>query len=359
MKLMVTKGGMFTTVQDLGRWGRQSDGVTVAGAMDIEALRFGNAMIGNDSNAAALEVTILGPEIVADGEGPAVFAGAELGFSVNGREIGSWRVVCLNAGDIISFRRGNSPAPGCRGYLCFGGGIDVPVVMGSRSTHTRAKIGGYMGRALKAGDVLTTGEPHILWRRTAGFTLPGDLRPDYSPEKKLGIVCCLQEEAFTKEGIDTLFSGEYSISADSDRMGARFEGQKIKHCECGADIVSDAIPLGAVQVPGHGTPIAMLADRQTTGGYTKIGVLTPASIQSLVQRLPGAKVSFERVTVERAVAELRATNEAVSKIERLRAQAVSAPELDWAEPDDAAVRIRRLRMTVDGKSYDVTCEEID
>lgn len=359
MELKINKGGMLTTVQDIGRWGHQSDGVPVSGAMDIEALRFGNVLLGNDENAAALEVTILGPEISVRGEGLALFSGADLGFLVNGEEIGSWKAIVLKDGDVLSFK---GPKRGSRGYLCFSGGIDVPVIMGSRSTYTRAAIGGYQGRALKSGDLLKTGEPYILWRKLDGFSLPPQLIPDYSAEKKLKIVTGLQEDAFTKEGLETLFSSEYTVSTESDRMGCRFEGPKIAHGEKGADIVSDGIPMGAVQVPGHGTPIAMLADRQTTGGYTKVGVLTPASIQALVQRMPGSKVRFERASLDEAVGELRRTRDNIQTIVQLRAALVGRPADATpvaAEVAEQAVKIREFRLTIDGKSFGVTCEELE
>lgn len=356
MELTIKKSGLLTTVQDLGRWGYQSDGVPVSGAMDIEALRYGNAMLRNGGDAAALEVTILGPEVELRGEGLALFAGADLGFSLNGLEVGSWKVVSLKPGDVISF---TGPKKGCRGYICFSGGIDVPPVMGSRATYTRAGIGGYQGRALKPGDRLVTGEPAVLWKKLAGFTLPPELRPDYSPDRTLKILMGLQEEAFTGEGLETLFSSQYTVSTDSDRMGTRFDGPKVRHGENGADIVSDGIPMGAVQIPGHGTPIAMLADRQTTGGYAKVGVLTPASVQALVQRMPGAPVRFEKAEMKEAVSELRKTSETVQEIIRLSAALIGAPAADSALTDGSGpAKKLSFRLTVEGSTSDVTCEEI-
>ena len=226
MEFTVKKAGMLTTVQDLGRWGHQSSGVPVAGAMDLHALRLGNAMAGNGAGAAALEATFLGPELLISGAGLAVCAGAELGFSVNGREVGSWQVVALKDGDVISFK---GPKCGCRAYLCFAGGVDVPVVMGSRSTYTRAGIGGHEGRALKAGDVLKTGLPDAQWKSAEGFSLPPELRPDYKSGRPLKIITGLQQDAFTEAGLDTLFNSEYAVTNESDRMGCRFEGPKIEH----------------------------------------------------------------------------------------------------------------------------------
>lgn len=320
MELKVLKPGMLTTVQDLGRWGYQASGVPVAGAMDIPALRMGNAMLGNSDEAAALEVTLMGPELIVSDRGLVVFAGAELGFAINGFEVGSWRASVVREGDVISFKGVRS---GCRGYLCASGGIDVPSVMGSRSTYVRASIGGFGGRPLRAGDRVKVGEPAPLMLRTEGFCLPRELRPDCDLTRPLMIVKGLQAEAFTEEGLATLFGSEYTISSESDRMGCRFEGAKIEHREQGADIVSDAIPLGAVQIPGHGLPIAMLADRQTTGGYTKVGVLSPLSIQALVQRVPGTKVRFAVASLEEATEELRTIKQTVEEVRRLRATYVS------------------------------------
>ena len=350
-ELKVRRAGMLTSVQDLGRWGFQSSGVPVAGAMDLPALRIGNAMLGNPEGAAALEVTLLGPELEVCGGGAAVFAGADLGFSVNGRAVGSWRVVELKSGDVISF---TGPKNGCRGNLCFAGGVGVPLVMNSRSTYMRAKIGGFEGRALKNGDVITTGEPSPLWKRLDGFTLPPELNPALPADAPLSLMTGLQEDLFTEKGRATLFSSEYTITSESDRMGCRLDGAKIEHVK-GGDIVSDGVPLGAVQIPSHGMPIVMLADRQTTGGYTKIGVLTPLSIEALVQKMPGSAVRFRKASIDDGTAEQMKIAEAVRRVGELRSTYVSRPRAAQASGGFASAR---LRLTVNGKQYEVTCEEI-
>ncbi len=350
-ELKVRRAGMLTSVQDLGRWGFQSSGVPVAGAMDLPALRIGNAMLGNPEGAAALEVTLLGPELEVCGGGAAVFAGADLGFSVNGRAVGSWRVVELKSGDVISF---TGPKNGCRGNLCFAGGVGVPLVMNSRSTYMRAKIGGFEGRALKNGDVITTGEPSPLWKRLDGFTLPPELNPALPADAPLSLMTGLQEDLFMEEGRATLFSSEYTITSESDRMGCRLDGAKIEHVK-GGDIVSDGVPLGAVQIPSHGMPIVMLADRQTTGGYTKIGVLTPLSIEALVQKMPGSAVRFRKASIDDGTAEQMKIAETVRRVGELRSTYVSRPRAAQASGGFASAR---LRLTVNGKQYEVTCEEI-
>ena len=163
----------------------------------------------------------------------------------------------------------------------------------------------------------------------------------------------LQRDAFTEEGRKLLFESEYLITAESDRMGCRLEGPKIEHTEKGADIVSDGIPLGAVQIPGHGMPIIMLADRQTTGGYTKIGVLTPLSIEALVQKMPGMKVTFREASVAEGVAEQQKIADAVKRAGELRLSYVSrSPQT--AQPPMSG----RFKITLNGKTYEITCEEI-
>ncbi|MDO4987694.1 MAG: biotin-dependent carboxyltransferase family protein [Synergistes sp.] len=347
MELTIKKSGLLTTVQDLGRWGYQSDGIPVAGAMDIPALRAANAMVGNEDTAAALEISFMGPEIEVSGGGTAVCTGADLGFCVNGASIGNYRVVSLKAGDVISFR--GMTGTGCRAVLAFGGGIDVPVVMKSRSTHTRSKMGGFQGRALKSGDKLATGSPSPLAAKLGGFSVPADILPVQSADAPLSVVTGLQKDAFTDEGIKTFFSEEYTVTAENDRMGCRLDGPDIAHKD-GADIVSDAIPLGSVQIPGHGKPIIMLADRQTTGGYTKIGVISPLSIQALAQKMQGHKVRFREVSAAFAREELKKIASAIARIKELAEKyaAGSAPR----------GKARHIRLTVNGKSYDVICEEI-
>ena len=261
--------GMLTTVQDGGRWGYQGKGMPVAGAMDLPSFRLGNILAGNDENEGALEVTLLGPTLfVAEGEGMAAVTGADLGFQVNGRPAPMWTAVAVGAGDVLSF---SGPRSGCRAYLCLSGGVDVPPVMESRSTYTRARVGGFQGRALKKGDIVRCGEPLPLWRKCEGLVCPEALRPCYLPDAPLRVVPGPQDDLFTEKGKETFYGSDYAVSNSADRMGYRMDGPEIEHTGA-ADIISDAIPLGAVQVPGHGKPIVMLADRQTTGGYTKIGV---------------------------------------------------------------------------------------
>ncbi len=353
MRLEIKSPGMLTTVQDLGRWGHQAIGMPVAGAMDPMALKRGNLMVKNPLNAAALEITVMGPSLTVHGSGLIVLTGADLGMAINGVPSKPWRTYSVQGGDGISFS--GMKGQGCRGYLCVSGGIDVPSLMGSRSTYLRGKIGGYMGRALAKGDVLTCGEPYILWDRCAGFACPEDLRPSYDPTVPLNAVLGPQEDCFTEEGIQTFLSGEYAVSPAADRMGYRMDGPKIDHLD-GADIVSDGICLGAVQVPGHGQPIVMMADRQTTGGYTKIAVITGKSVARLAQRLPGESVRFQSMSQDQAIQEAKSE---AQEIERLRLAVegwIASPR--EIVPVQVAPASGRLALSLEGQRYDVTWERL-
>jgi len=207
---------------------------------------------------------------------------------------------------------------GCRAYLCVSGGVDVPLVMGSRSTHVRSRIGGYKGRALQKGDIVETGDPKPLWRRSEGFVCPEELRPALFGGEPLEATDGPQADAFTDTGIETFYGNAYTVGADSDRMGYRLEGPVIEHSGS-ADIISDGIANGAVQVPGDGKPIVMLADRQTTGGYTKIAVLSSWSSAQMAQSLPGNSVRFRRVNENEAAAKLADFENSLRLLDEARA----------------------------------------
>ncbi len=319
MKLIIDDPGLLTTVQDTGRKGYQKLGIPIAGAMDHIALRMGNIMVGNDEDAAALEITILGPSMtVSSGKGIVCAAGADPGMHINGAPCPSWTCISLNEGDKISFKKERAKR-GCRCNLCISGGIDVPVFLGSRSTYLRGKLGGFEGRAIARGDIISTGYPHSLWERMSGFQLPEELLPDYDIQRKLKAVPGPQEDHFSKEAVDLFFSTEWKIGNSSDRMGYRLEGNRIEHLES-ADIVSDAIPPGSIQIPGDGQPIVMLADSQTTGGYTKIAVLCSEDRAYLAQRMPGETASFQKISQASAIANAASIEDKLSFLKRSRAE---------------------------------------
>lgn len=352
MKVQTVSPGLLTTIQDLGRWGFQGQGMPVAGAMDPFALQVGNILVGNAPDLAALEITVMGPGFsVIEGSGMISLTGAELDLRINGKKAPTWTALPVTEGDSITV--GGPVGPGSRAYLCFSGGIDVPQVMGSRSTYLRAGIGGFEGRALQKGDVLLSAPNPLLWQGCEGFSCPLELRPAYGKNEPLRVILGPQDDHFTEKGIETFLNSEYTISNDADRMGYRFEGPAIEHLE-GADIVSDAIPLGSIQVPGHGNPIAMLADRQTTGGYTKIAVLVTPDIAALAQKLPGHKVRFTAISFAEAIGETRKCLQQLSDLSLARATYRSRKTVKLP-----ASRKGYWTLTVGETSYEVSWEKLD
>jgi antagonist of KipI len=295
MTLLTVDPGFLTTVQDLGRPGCERYGVPVSGAMDRLALMAANALVGNPPGAAGLEFALSGPVFQASGEGLLVAAGGR-GFSlrVGGRPIPLWMAAWVRSGESIALQSSGSGW----GYLVVGGGIDVPLVMGSHSTYLRGGFGGLEGRILQAGDRLQVGPGGSY--DLAGLELPQALRPAYSDQPLIDVVLGPQEGAFTEAGLAAFLNEEYALTGACDRMGYRLAGPRIAHRK-GADVLSEGIPLGAVQVPGDGLPIVLMADRQTAGGYAKIGVVASASLPLLAQCPPGVgKVRFRAVTVSDA-----------------------------------------------------------
>ena len=327
--LDVLESGLLTTVQDLGRAGYQRYGVPVSGAMDAWALRAVNRLVGNPDAAAALEITLAGPVLRFDGPGVIALGGADLGARLDGRPLAPWQSVGVTAGAGLSFADARD---GLRAYLGIGGGIDVPLVLGSRSTMTGARLGGHLGRALAAGDRLPVGECGDLASR-AGWRLPRDIVPAYGHDHAVRVVLGPQDDAFTEDGIRSFLSGTYVLSSQSDRVGCRLTGPRITHRR-GADIVSDGTAFGTIQVSGDGMPIVLMADRGTTGGYTKIATVASVDLPRLAQATPGDRVWFAQIGVEEAQALLRAARAQLDRI--VRDEPWSAPAAGIFDEDSGA-----------------------
>lgn len=294
--LRVIKSGLFTTVQDLGRNGYQQYGMVVSGAMDPFALRVGNLLVGNKQGEAGLEITLIGPELEVLDDCVMAICGADLSPALDGEPIPVWKSFRARKGQFLRF---GTPKKGVRAYLTVAGGFDVPAVMGSKSTYVKASIGGLEGRPLRSGDILRRGESRFSSDQLEGRGLLSSLIPDYPSHLKVRVVLGPDEDLFLEEGVETFLSETYEITPQSDRMGYRLKGATIKHKE-GADIISDAIAPGTIQIPSSGQPIILLADRQTTGGYARIGTVISVDIPLIAQMVPGNRLSFEAVSVEEA-----------------------------------------------------------
>lgn len=290
--LRVIEPGLSTTVQDLGRFGSQPYGVSASGAVDIMSLAIANHLVGNAAGAAALEMTMSGGtyEVIIDAVAVAV-AGADMPLSAGGQALAPYRTHLLRRGTRLEIGVARS---GLRAYLAVAGGIAVPPVLGSRSTHLRSHLGGLGGRALAPGDLLP-GLP--LGTPVSQRRLGEDRHPYFG-----GFVHILrgpQDDAFESHALQMLTSGRYFISVQFDRMGARLDGPALPFRD-GFNIVSDGIVAGSIQIPGHGRPLVLLADRQTTGGYPKIATVTTPDLGRIGQRRPNERVRFRMVSPDEA-----------------------------------------------------------
>ena len=277
----------MATVQDWGRYGFQDRGVPVSGAMDREALRIGNFLVGNRPGEAAVEITLGGFAAAFLDYVAFAITGANLGARLNGTPVPNWVHHTAEAGDALTLDHRQS---GCRAYLALAGGIDVPLVMGSKSTYVRGGFGGYQGRRLRGGDVLECGEP----KGEPAVAWPSELIPAYSDHPVLRVVPGPQDELITEAGWDRFLGGPYLVTDRSDRMGCVLSGPVVTPRQ-GADIISDGTAPGAVQIPGSGQPIVLMADRQTIGGYAKIATVASFDLPLLAQLLPGDKVSLAAI----------------------------------------------------------------
>ncbi|GAA3720564.1 biotin-dependent carboxyltransferase family protein [Salinicoccus jeotgali] len=286
--LKVLKPGVYTTVQDLGRYGHQSEGFSPAGAMDYRAFRLANQLLGNTETAAALEMTLQGGTFEVLSDTFIATAGAEMPIDIDGSSHPSGIAIPVLKGSIITI---GAAASGARTYLAAAGGFKVNRVLGSASTHARSGIGGYSGRPLKASDRLAAygGQVHKIAQQRVQIPAGDDV---------VHVVPGQQFERFDEAMQHTFFEGEYELTKDADRMGARLKGPELEATS--HDVLSEPTQLGSIQVPKGGQPIVLLNDRQTAGGYAKIATVVRADIPKFVQKQPGETIRFKAVTVEEA-----------------------------------------------------------
>jgi antagonist of KipI len=289
----ILHGGTFTTIQDLGRKGYQQFGMSTAGAMDITSLRLANRLVQNEEGEACLEITFIGLHLLALQDLEIAITGGNLTPKVDGSPLPMWQTISIRRNSEVSF---TAVRNGIRSYLAVAGGIQVPEIMGSKSTYIRGGFGGLEGRPLKKGDRLRIGPQPSKPPR---YKIREEFIPGYEKVWKTRVIMGPQDDYFSKSGIEVFTSSEYTITPQSDRMGYRLHGSLIQHRR-GADIISDATCLGSIQVPGHGLPIILLADRQTTGGYPKIATVISVDVYNLGQAKPGDRVRFTPISVAEA-----------------------------------------------------------
>lgn len=290
----VIQPGPLTTLQDAGRFGVRHLGITQGGAVDLHAWAWANYLISNPWGAAALEITFSGLQLQATSDLFLALTGAELGASIDGKPIDNWATFRIRAGQKLEFSR---PRHGLRAYLAVLGGFQSDPVLGSLSGVVREKLGGHCGdgRPLAAGDLL-----HVLPSATESpieaRQLPATEKYDYSQPAVLDCILGAQADYFSGVSLFEFFNQSWTVDHHSDRMGIRLNGPRLK-CSIN-NLVSEGLALGAVQVPPNGQPIILLNDRQTIGGYPRLGTLTPLSCARLAQCLPGQPVTFRPISVE-------------------------------------------------------------
>jgi len=307
--MKVLRPGLLTTVQDTGRYGHQREGVSVGGAMDLMALRVANLLVGNPEGAAALEFTLAGPTLEFTHGRLIAICGARMSPVIAGQPVPEGRPVLVRAGAVLSFGQCTLGAHGC---IAVAGGIDVPVVLGSRSTHLRARFGGLGGRALAVDDVLPVGPASEAAVRTAGalasraevfaatsWSVSASALPPYSPAPRIRTIPGTHVARFSESSRRAFFDQPFRVTPQSDRMGYRLEGTRLEMSQP-LEPISEPVCAGTVQVPPEGQPIVLMADRQTAGGYPRIAQVITVDLPLIAQTKPGDSLRFTEVSLEEA-----------------------------------------------------------
>lgn len=319
MAFRTVNPGLATTVQDQGRLGYYNVGIPQSGSMDQYSAEVGNALVGNIPREAVLECTYLGPVLSTDSDAVIAVTGAPVDVKVNGRSRPQWSRLQLKAGDELSF---GVIKGGTRYYIAVQGGIDVPVVLGSRSTYSLGGIGGFNGRKLEAGDIVPVGTPLNTGKLPEAEAVPDEFRPRYEKEQKVRIVLGLYDHRLTDEGLDNLLNQEWKVTPLADRMGLRYSGPGVTWKEreqpfgAGSDpsnIVDAGYAVGSIQIPGGTQPIILHRDAVSGGGYAMVGTVISADMDLVARAAPGTTTRFVAVSQAEALVARRELAERKNK----------------------------------------------
>ena len=310
MSILIEKQGLLTSIQDNGRKGYQKFGVISSGVMDDYSATLANIAVGNNENEGVMEISLMGPSIFFEDDTIIAVTGGDLQATINTIDLPLRRPVFIPKGSLLEF---GSAKSGCRAYLAVCGGFDIPIVMGSKSTYFKAKIGGFQGRALQTGDTLPIATnkktfeklKKILTEKIDGgicfssWFLPPSTILEREAVVPIRVTKGQQFNIFPDDAIETFFSSSYTITPYSDRMGYRLEGEKVLLKEK-FKMISEAVTFGSIQVPADGNPIILLADRQTTGGYPKIAQVAITDLTKIAQLMPGQILTFNLISFAEA-----------------------------------------------------------
>jgi antagonist of KipI len=298
--LVVVQGGFLTTVQDLGRRGLQRFGISSGGALDTHALRVANLLVQNQKTAAGLEITLGGLRVRFEGPRLVAWCGGAFDVTIGSAPFAAGRVGLVQAGEELAF---NQPKSGCRAWLAIAGGIDVAPVLESRSTDLRAAFGGLDGRALRQGDFVPLGAHSpgtaATNQKIFSWSAPADWARPARPDSTLRFVRGADWRRFDPSAHQALTRSIFSVTSDSNRMGARLDGPLLSRLDQG-DLISEAVAPGTIQVPPNGKPILLLGDCQTIGGYPKIGHVITVDFPIAAQLCAGSRVRFWEVPLSEA-----------------------------------------------------------
>lgn len=330
MGFHVENPGILTTVQDSGRYGYEKFGISPSGPMDFVSFTLANILVGNSFSESCLELTVSGASLRFDSECVIAVTGADMNAKINGRPCETYRAVKINAGDVLAL---GFVKAGCRTYIAFHGGLDVPVIMGSKS----AALQNHIGRRLQKGDYIRTYDSQAM-NVESRFIEPSEIQ---TGEKIIRVILGPQYDRFTEKGIADFLTQPYKVSSDFNRMGYRLEGAKIEH-KTDCNIISDGMTTGAVQIPGSGQPIIMMSERQTIGGYTKIASVITADLPLIGQSREGDILRFKSVSLKEAHESLR---EIYTNFTALQTRFNDS-------------NLQSYRVKVDGKIYHVSIERL-
>jgi antagonist of KipI len=304
MPIRVNNPGLLTTIQDAGRHGYSHLGISSCGAADSLAYRIANLLLGNEENAAALEMTLLGATLEFEDAAVVAVTGADCDCRVNGKVTPMWQAIEVAPGEVLACAEMKT---GARAYLAVEGGFAVAPVLGSASTDRAGHFGGYRGRKLLKGDLLRIRKQRAANSRRARRLQTNPLDTLY-PRSPIRVTRGSQQDLFDREAFEKLFSRAYLVSDDSDRSGLRLKGEAIRPLNA-SQLITDGIPLGAIQVPQDGQPIILFVDQQTTGGYLKIANVIAADMHRVGQLRPRDSVRFAEVTMAEALESVRQQEE--------------------------------------------------
>lgn len=306
MGIRVQSPGLLTTVQDAGRFGKYNIGMPPSGAMDLFSYEVGNYLVGNAPDAAALEMTYLGPQLEFTAPAVITITGANMPPSINGEEAATWEVLSVEEGDVLSF---DYLKAGARSYLAVAGGIDVPTFLGSRSTYTLIGLGGYEGRALAEGDELPVGESADGADRV-GKSVEARHTPTFAGSEEIRVIIGLCSYRLTGESLEGFLNTDWTVTPDANRTGYRMRGGELEFVEreqpagAGSDpanVVDLGYPVGSIQVPGGVEPIVLMNDAVTGGGYATVGTVISVDRDRLAQTKTNDTTRFRSVTLEEAL----------------------------------------------------------